>query len=423
MDYLQAVDYLNDQKHFNVKPGLVTIRRMLEELGNPHRGLRYVHIAGTNGKGSTAAYIESILRTAGYRTGLFTSPYIEHFTERIRTAGEEIDEESLIRLAEEVKKAADILEEEEIYPTPFELQTAVAFLYFKEKACDIVVLEVGLGGRFDSTNIIEDPEVCVIASIGMDHMNILGDSLSQIAAEKCGIIKESSRVVTCPQKEEAAKVIEQRCRECHASLTADRSRRIKTVSADLNGQVFEDEVYGRCTIHLQGLHQITNAGLALDAVDVLKTRGFEISAQDVHEGLAGTRWKGRLEVMGRDPVVLIDGAHNADGVEALKKSLVSLFGNKKITFVTGVLADKDYPAMMRLVEPLADRFWTVTPDSPRALPAEELAAFLQKDGCKAQACTCMEEARDKILAADRSEVVCAFGSLYFIGGLRSLLRH
>lgn len=418
MNYDETVDYLNDQKHFNVKPGLDTIRLLLMMTGDPHRGMKYIHIAGTNGKGSTASYIDSILRTAGYRTGLFTSPYVDHFTEKIRVGGEEIAPEDLIRITEGVKEAVSRLEDQEIYPTPFEIQTAVAFRYFHDRQCDIVILEVGLGGRLDSTNIIDESEVSVITALGLDHTGILGDSLEEIAAEKAGIIKPGGRVVTVPQKEGAARVIRQKCLETGADLTVVDMESVRVLQTDLMDQVFEDGRGRRYTIHLQGPHQIENAMAAVTAVDLLVKRGWAISEEDLKKGLELTRWMGRMEILRKDPVLIIDGAHNPQGVEALKKGLIQLFPEKKIVFATGVLADKEYMVMMRTMEPIAEKFLTLTPDSPRALPAEELAGILREDGYEAEAC---RNAGDLVRHIDRmppDTVVCAFGSLYMIGEIR-----
>ena len=438
MNLKETIDYLNDQKHVNIKPGLETIRALMSQLGDPQRGLRFVHIAGTNGKGSTASFIENTLRHAGYRTGIFTSPYLDHFTEKIRVCGEEIPDDTLIRLTARVREAAEKLEDTGLFATPFELQTAVAFLFFAESACDIAVLEVGLGGRLDSTNIIDTSEVSVITSLGMDHMAFLGDTIEKIAAEKAGIIKPNGCVVSAPQKSGAAEVIREKCQQQHAALTFIHPEEAELLHSGIDGQTFR--AFGKeYHISLPGTHQIENAMLAAAALDVLRTRGFQISPEAESDGFAATRWQGRMEVLSTDPVFIIDGAHNPEGVRSLRKSLDQLFPDQKITFITGVLADKDYLPMMRTMEPIAREFYTLTPDSPRALPAADLAAQLRDDGCKATPCQDIRDALSLLglLAGtdqsdsrkagiigdssdynDKTEVICVFGSLYMIGAVR-----
>ncbi|MBQ9155158.1 MAG: bifunctional folylpolyglutamate synthase/dihydrofolate synthase [Eubacterium sp.] len=425
MNYDQSVDYLNEQKNSIIRPGLTVITELLGQLGNPQEGMRYIHIAGTNGKGSTAAYLESVLRAAGYRTGLFTSPYIEHFSEKIQVNHEDIDRQWLIDLTARVREAAEVLKGKELFPTPFELQTAVAFLYFKSMGCDIVVLETGLGGRLDATNIIRQALVTVITSISYDHMDYLGDTLEEIAAEKAGIIKKGARVVCYPQQASVCQVIQRKCNEMGAELACLDINQIIPVESDIKKQIFRFDYNSRenvYEIHLLGRHQIYNASLAIMAVDALRAEGLDISEDTLKKGLARTSWKGRLEVVHKEPLLLIDGAHNPGGVESLARSLIDLFPGRKLTFITGVLKDKDYPAMLDQMIPLAKQFYTVTPNSPRALPANVLADEICRRGCPAESFRTVKEALDKSLDKAADEVICAFGSLYFIGEVRGLIR-
>ena len=426
MTYEEALEYLNAPKYSATRPGLAPVTELMHRLGDVQKGLKYVHIAGTNGKGSTAAFMESALRAAGYRTGLYTSPFIERFTERIRVCGEEISEEDLARLTERVCAACTAMREDGLTePTVFEMITAVGFLYFAEQKCDIVVLEVGMGGRLDATNIIPASEISVITPIAFDHMEFLGDTLAQIAYEKGGIIKPGGTLVTCPQEPEAAVVLQQICADQEAKAYIADIGCEKVLHADIHGQTFY--LNGRqITISKLGAYQIRNAALAFTALDVLREEGDwpHLTDEAILRGLREASWPGRLELMHEDPVFLIDGAHNPHGVRALTEALRELFPGQRFLFVMGVLADKDYRTMLDLAEDLAYRFVTVTPDSPRAMQAEELARILQADGFPAEAAGSLEAAADRALelAEKRPRPIAAFGSLYYIGALRTVLR-
>lgn len=418
MTYQEAVDYLNEQKSQIIRPGLEAVSGLLALLGDPQDNMKYIHIAGTNGKGSTAAYMESILRAAGYKTGLFTSPYIESFSEKIRFNNQIMREDILIQLTEKVKAAADRLSRRDLYPTPFELQTAVAFLFFQMMECDIVVLETGLGGRLDATNVIKEAEVSVICSISYDHMDYLGNTLTEIAGEKAGIIKPHGRVVCYPQKEVAGEVIKRRCREMDSELFLLDEKDVILVSGDRYGQIFRVGEHEPFTIHMLGGHQVYNATLAVMAIDILNRRGYRISEKDIACGLAQTRWQGRMEIIREEPAVIMDGAHNADGARVLAKGLKELFPGKKITFITGILRDKEYEKMLDQVIPMAEAFYTVTPDNPRALSAEELAKVIEDKGVRAYACPTVKEAVGQCMKLGRDSIICAFGSLYYIGQIK-----
>lgn len=398
------------------RPGLERITELMEKLGNPQNALKFVHVAGTNGKGSTSAMIESVLRTAGYCTGLYTSPHLWRMNERLRVNGAEVTDEELCALAETVKTAVDEMEDK---PTEFERITAMGFLYFVEKGCDIVVLEVGLGGRMDATNIIAAPEVAVIMNIALEHTAILGDTVEKIAFEKGGIIKPGSSVALYRQSAEAERVIERICTERGAKLR--RADAVTARESGIDGQRFDCGAREDLFLPLLGPHQMGNAATALAALELLSERGFAVSEEQVREGLAKTEWGARLEVLHRDPTVLLDGAHNPDGVEALSKALKALFGERKLTLVMGVMADKDYVEMLKLIEPRAKRVIATAPDYYRALDPKSLAEALSAqlsvpvvDGGSVE--SALRLALDTTPA---DEAVCVFGSLYQAGEVRA----
>lgn len=393
----EAVELIHQRAWVGQKPGLERIRRLLGRLGDPHKGLKFVHIAGSNGKGSTAAMLASVLTAAGLRTGLYTSPHLWRFHERFQVDGVPIPGEELADLAARVLEAA----EDE---TEFELMTAIAFLHFQRSGCDIVVLETGLGGRLDSTNIIGSPEVAVITRIGLEHTQLLGDTPEKIAGEKAGIIKTGCDAVLYGQSREVEAVVERACRERCVPLAVARPRELEY------------------RVSLLGEYQLHNAAVVLETVDRLRRRGWEIPERAVVRGLEQTRWPGRMELARRRPDVLLDGAHNPQCMEALARSLRGMYPGKELIFLTGVLADKDYPAMMGELLPLAREFYTLTPDSPRALPAGKLANYLGEQGAKASPCGSVREGLDRALvAAGMEDVVCICGSLYMIGEARHRL--
>ncbi len=424
MTYEEALAYIHGSWKFGNKLGLHNMEKLLGLMGDPQKKLRFVHVAGTNGKGSTSAFIASILMQAGYRTGLYTSPYIQRFTERIRIDTGEISREELAGITAFVKKYADQMEAMgDNHPTEFEIVTAIAFEYYYRKACDIVVLEVGLGGRFDPTNIIETPELAVITSISYDHTDRLGNKLEQIAFEKAGIIKDNGDVVIYSQSREVEQVFEEACarRGAHLYKTDFSGMELHEFSPD--GQVFSWGGYDRLEISLLGRHQIKNALVAVRAAEIMSENGFDISQDDVRKGLAKTKWPGRLEILHKDPILLIDGAHNPEGAAVLRKFLDDYFPGKPVTFIMGVLSGKDYLSMISEVLPGCKRLFTVTPDTPKALPAASLAE------ASASYCndihisdTIVEAVRTSIETAEPDEIICAFGSLYYIGAVRDQFR-
>ena len=414
-----AVARLRERAWTSQSPTLARTRALLDALENPENSLKFVHVAGTNGKGSTSAMLASILTAAGYRTGLYTSPHLVRFTERMSVDGAEITDELLVTLTDRVLAAAEVCGEP---CTEFELMTALGLLYCAEMRCDIAVLEVGLGGRLDSTNIIPAPDAAVITNIGLEHTAILGDTLTKIAREKAGILKSGSRAVLYAQTEEVMRVVREACREQGIPLTVTAPETLEVSASSLDGQVFTYRGKGPYRMPLLGDYQLTNAAVALDTVDVLRERGWAISDDAISRGLAAVRWPCRLELVRRNPDFLIDGAHNPQCVDALASSLEKLYGGKKPVFLAGVLADKNWHLMFERTLPLASAFVTLTPDSPRALPADTLADYLRTRGTQAHSAATLQEGIKKALAlAGEDGAVCFFGSLYAAGEVRQLL--
>lgn len=395
------------------KPGLARIRRLLCRLGDPQKSLKFVHIAGSNGKGSTAAMLSSVLTAAGLKTGLYTSPHLWRFHERFQVDGTLISDQELADVT------ARVLEQAED-DTEFELMTAIAMVYFQRTGCDIVVLETGLGGRLDSTNVIDAPEAAVITHIGLEHTELLGDTLDKIAEEKAGIIKPGCDAVLYEQGFGLYGLFENICKFRYSSLALTGSPVV--LSSGLEGQTFTYRGKGPYHISLLGEYQVSNAAVVLETVNVLRRRGWDIPEEAVVRGLARARWPGRMELVRRSPDVLLDGGHNPQCMEALAGALGKLYPEKKLIFLTGVLADKDWRAMMAELLPLAKEFYTITPDSPRAMPAQALAEYLSGQGVKAVPCETVWDGLDQALAAaGPQDVVCACGSLYMIGEVRRLL--
>ncbi len=422
MIYEKALEYIHGTYKFGKKLGLHNIRMLLELMGNPQKKMRFVHIGGTNGKGSTSAFIGSILMEAGYRTGIFTSPYIQKFTERIRIGDNEISEQELADITSFVKDNAEkMVGMGENHPTEFEIITAIAFEYYFRKQCEIVVLEVGLGGRFDSTNVIDVPDLAVITSISMDHTDRLGNTLAEIAFEKAGIIKPEGDVLVYNQSTEVEQVFENVCKERGARLIVTDFSDIALQSFGIDGQVFSFGGFEGLEIGLIGKHQTKNAAVAVTAALHLRHKGYSISEADIRRGLANVKWPGRLEVLSRDPVVIVDGAHNPEGAEVLKQTLEEYFPGKPQTLIMGVAADKDYQAMIKTLLPGAKRFIAVTTNTVRALPAVQLAAYAQDYCNDVRISDTIEEAiRTSMENNEPGEIICAFGSLYYIGSLREL---
>ena len=416
MNYQEALEYIHGISWTFCKPGLERISTLCKALGDPQKKLKFIHIAGTNGKGSTSAMLESVLRESGYKTGLFTSPYIRTFNERMRVDGENISDRELAEITEYVRPFADYMTDK---PTEFELISAIAFEYFSRNNCDVVVLEAGMGGRLDSTNVIDSALLSIITGIALDHTAFLGDTVEKIAAEKAGIIKCGCPVLFGGEDEAAERVIRERAAEMNAPFSrVDRSS-LTIHSQTLDGTVFDFGRYKNMQIRMLGSYQPRNAATVLSAIDILKERGFSIPDSAVSRGLEKTRWQARFEVISNDPLVIFDGAHNPEGIAAAVESIRHYFGDKRVYVLTGVLRDKDYNIIATDIAKVASRAFTLTPENPRALRAEEYAEVLKGKGVEATPYPDIESALSAAREAamrDGVPLIC-MGSLYLYSSI------
>lgn len=416
MDYKEALEYIDGVSWLGSKPGLDRVTELLEKLGRPQDRLKFVHIAGTNGKGSCAAMLASVMKCCGYKTGLFTSPYLFRFNERMQINGKDIEDSVLAELVSQVKPAAEAMAE---HPTEFELMTAAALLWFAAEGCDIVVLETGLGGRLDATNVITAPEATVITSIGLDHTQYLGDTVEKIAAEKAGIIKPGCDCVLYEQQESVMDVIRDRCEELGAILHVADFSRINSEFDSLYGQSFsyKGELYA---LPLLGKHQLKNAALALETVEVLRARGWKLEQSDVEHGIYAVNWPGRFELIHDEPLFVVDGGHNPQCAQTVVDNLMTYFPERHRVLLIGMLADKDVQGTLDVLDTAADEYVCVTPESERALPAAELAKLLEKYGKRVTVSPTIRVAVGAAgVAAGETGVVCAVGSLYSVGAIRA----
>ena len=411
MTYEEALGYIHGISWTFCKPGLERTAELCERLGNPQKQLKFIHVAGTNGKGSFCSMTASILQAAGYKVGLYTSPYIYRFNERMRVDGQDIPDETLAEITEFVKPIADSMTDR---PTEFELITAIAFEYFRREKCDVVVLECGMGGRLDSTNIINDPYLSVITGISLDHTAFLGDTVEKIALEKAGIIKDSAPLLFGGEDEGAKAVISEAAAERGSEIYFPDYSALKIGSATLDGCVFDYKVLHNAEISLLGLYQPRNAALVIEAVKILNERGLSISEDALRAGLSAARWRARFEIIDREPTVIFDGAHNPEGIEAAVGSIKHYFGKKKLVLVSGVLSDKDYNRIADTMAEVISHAYTITPDNPRALSAENFAEVLNKRGISAVATGGIGDAlrRGKEKAKELDTALCCLGSLY-----------
>ncbi|SHJ69068.1 bifunctional folylpolyglutamate synthase/dihydrofolate synthase [Paramaledivibacter caminithermalis] len=428
MNYSEALEYIHGTYKFGSKLGLENIRYLLKLLGNPQKKLKVIHVAGTNGKGSTSTFISQILIEQGYKVGLFTSPYLEEFTERIRINGQNIPKDDLAEVTEKVKTKVEVmLKEGKNHPTEFEIVTAIAMLYYSLKEVDYVVLEVGLGGRLDSTNVIEKPLVSVITPISFDHIQYLGDTLDKIAYEKAGIIKEHSITVVHPQEEEAMEVIENVCNERKTKLLVAPIESIEINKYDEFGIEFNIDLpdirLRNLEIQLLGMHQANNAAVALMVIYALREyHKINISENSIRNGLKNAKWPGRLEVIRRCPTLLIDGAHNIHGAKALKKSIKEIFNYGRLIGVIGVLGDKDVDGILKEIIPLCHEVIITRPNNPRAISLAELKEKIEALGNIPVEYEDIASAVDESLRiAKEDDLILYCGSLYMIGNVRKKL--
>lgn len=422
MDYRQALEFIHSRKKFSHEPGLAVMQELMRRLGDPQKALRYVHIAGTNGKGSVTAMTAAILKEAGYKVGMNISPYVVDFRERFQINGEMISEERLAELTARVAPVLEAMEREDAgEANEFELVTAIAFLWFFEEKCDIVCLEVGLGGRYDATNVIPAPLVSCIVRIGLDHTGVLGETTAQIAEEKCGIIKKDSVVVCYPeQPADAMKVIRDACRDAAAELIVPDMEDLKLIASNLLQNHID---YGGYEVELamKGRWQALHMAMSVEAALALCRMGFEIEDEAILDGLAKAKQPARLEIISLQPLVLLDGGHNPDGVDALA-GMIERSGLPKMHAVIGMMKDKACEDMLRRLSDCFDVVYTVTPDNPRAMSAEELSELAKPYFDEVYPADSVEDAIAKAKQGiGRLKGMCVCGSLYLAGDARKIL--
>lgn len=415
MTYSEALAYIDGAQWFGAEPSLRRIEALLHALGDPQKQLKFVHIAGTNGKGSAAAMLASVLRAAGYRTGLYTSPYLYRFTERMQINGEEIGQDALARHVAAVRDKADKMDE---HPTEFELMTAAAVLWFVEERCDIVVAEAGLGGRFDATNALGTPECALIMNIALDHTAILGGSVEAIAAEKAGIIKRGAPCVAYEQSESVLEGFRRKCAGTGTTLRVPDFSLIRSEFDSLEGQVFSyrEQQYA---LALLGAHQRRNAAAVIETVEELRQRGWRIDQDALEHGLYAAAWPGRFELCCDEPPFIVDGGHNPQCAETVVECLLHYFPDTRRVLLLGILRDKDYASVARILDRAADEFICTAPESGRALAAEELAEVLRPYGKPVTVCPSISDAVFTAKEHAGSDgMVCATGSIYLAGSVR-----
>ncbi len=418
--YKEALEFIHGSLKLGSKLGLSNIRELLSRLGSPQTRFTCIHVAGTNGKGTVSTSLAAVLRAAGYKVGAYTSPFVYRFGERIQIDGEPVSDEAIAQNTFLVKEACREMQEDGLaHPTEFEIVTAVGFLCFAEANCEYVALEVGLGGRLDATNVIENPICTAICSIGFDHMEYLGNTLEEIAAEKCGILKEGvPAVIYGEQPREALTVIREKCAEKRCKMLLAPLPKMQ--ESTYRGNTFSALGYEDLFLPLAGAHMAKNACVTLKIIEVLREKGLKISKEDVYAGFSAVKHLGRLETISEDPLFILDGAHNHDGILALRHAAETLFEGKKTVCITGMLADKEYEKAMREMAPVADTIICVTVPSPRALSAEKLQAVASRYHENVCAAESMEEAV-RMAFGKKPDVILAFGSLYMLSDVKNAL--
>lgn len=425
MNYQESREYIERiTREIPSVLGLEHMRELLKRLGNPQDGQKYIHVAGTNGKGSVIAFLYSVLSGAGYRVGRYVSPTLYSYRERMEVSGEKIERETFAAYLTQVTDAiAEMTRDGYPHPTAFEIETAVAFLFFKNADCDLVLLEVGMGGDLDATNIIQDTLLAVLVSISMDHMSFLGNTLSEIAEKKAGIIKKGCHAVAAGQKPEVMEVIEAKCKACQAVYTVADAKQVQVIEENCLGQTirYQGEDY---EIPLAGVYQAENVAVALKALEVLNTLGFATTLDQRKEGLKKASWNGRFTVLRKEPLLVVDGAHNPAAADMLAASIGHYFKGKRIFYIMGVFGDKDYESVIQKTAHLAEEILTIeTPDNVRALPAEELAEAVRAYNPHVQPMATIRDAVERAFAiAAPEDVIIAFGSLSFIGEMTKIVQ-
>lgn len=417
MTYNESLDYLKSISNRGSRLGLSRILEILKLLGEPQKSLKIIHVAGTNGKGSVCRMLESILTEAGYRTGLYTSPCIDSETECYRINKENISESDFSETVFHIKTAEEKMNDK---PTSFEFETAMAVWYFYQKKCDVVILEVGMGGRLDATNISDTPVLSVITDVALDHMDYLGNTVSEISSEKAGIIKSGCPTVFGGNNPEALKVIQTAADNLSSSLLLTERENIEIVSSGLKGSVFNYNEYTNLKIKLAGLYQPGNAAVAIDSIKILNKSGFNISPNDIYNGLAAAVWAGRFEVFSNNPPIIYDGSHNPQGMTATVKSIKEYFPGEKINLIMGVMADKDYEKMVNIISPYINLAYTVTPNNQRALDGAELSDLFKKNNVNSEYQTDIYEAVSSAVSfSNKSNTpLIILGTLYMYSDIK-----
>ena len=414
MNYKETLEYIHSVSWCFCKPGLERIKILCEGIGNPQDFLRFVHVAGTNGKGSFCSMISQVLTESGYTVGTFTSPYVIKFNERMAVNGVAISDDELCDIIERIKPIADKMTDK---PTEFELITAAAFLYFYEKKCDIVVLECGLGGRLDSTNIIKTPILSVITGIALDHTAVLGETVELIAAEKAGIMKKGVPCLWCGGDLNAERVIKEKSESISCQLFKVQRKDAEISEFSLSGTVFSYKHYKDIKINLLGEYQIDNAVNVLSAVEILRDKGISIPEAAVYSGMSSAVWHARFEIINNAPLIIADGGHNPEGVVSAVNSIKRYFKGQRVNILTGVMKDKDYRFIVKEISAVANYVYCITPDNPRALAADEYAKHYEKAGLSAKSYACVQDAFFEAASESKNKgipLVC-LGSLYMYG--------
>ncbi len=420
----QVMDYIEQTGSLGIVPGLDSIRELCARLGDPQKELKFIHVAGTNGKGSVSAFIARVLQEAGYVVGRYISPVIFEYRERIQINGRMITKNALCRGMERIREVCEGMTAEGLlHPTTFEMETALGFLYFRDRRCDVVVLEAGMGGLTDATNIVENTLEAVITSISMDHMKYLGNTPVRIAEQKAGVIKPGCTVVSAWQRDEVADVLQRRASQLGCKMVLADKGKLKNVRYGLERQRFGYGARGKVEISLAGKYQIDNAALALEAIDALREKGFSVSDEHILKGMRETKWFGRFTIIRKHPLFIVDGAHNEDGAKRLAESVTFYFTNRRIIYIMGILRDKEYDKIIALTQSYADQIITVaSPGNPRAMSACELAGEVSKLHPKVTAADSLEEAVEmSLLLAGSGDVIIAFGSLSYLGRLAKIV--
>lgn len=427
MTYTQAIGYIMSRRKFQKSSGHERIERLLYLLGEPHKRLKFVHIVGTNGKGSVSTALSCITKESGLKTGLFTSPYVICFNERIKINGEFIPDGEIAEITALIKEKTDLMEKEGLYPTVFEVTTALAMVYFARESCDIVILEAGIGGGKDSTNVIPDKLISVITSVSLDHTEMLGETVREITEEKCGIIKEGTATVSypftakkggfTPQNSDASEVIARYCKEKGSALYLPDTSKLSVISEGIEGTQF---IYDglEIRVNLCGKHQIANMLTVIECARVLRLEGYDISDTDIQQGIDAFSIPGRTEVICKKPLVILDGGHNEGCMKALRETVLSYLGDKKITLLCSFMKDKDYEKALSYILPLCKRAVFTRTDAVRG-EDENILAEIGRRYCECTAESSVSEALRAAMPENEDEVLIVCGSFYLVSEVRN----